>query len=42
LNDGLAEASASWIKMGGVAGDVLRQIYTSLMKLVISKGLYRR
>jgi hypothetical protein len=39
LNDGLAQASASWIKMGGVGGDVLRQLYTSLMKLVFSKGL---
>lgn len=41
LTDGIAEASASWIKMGGIAGNVLRQLYTDLMKLIMARYLER-
>jgi hypothetical protein len=37
MTDGLAEASASWIKLGGTAGNILRQIYQDIMKILIMK-----
>ncbi|MGZ9062971.1 MAG: phage tail tape measure protein, partial [Allosphingosinicella sp.] len=37
VTDGLAEASASWIKMRGVAGNTLREIYTGIMKILIAR-----
>lgn len=39
LNDGLAETSAQWIKMGGVAGTVLKQIYVDVMKVLVARYL---
>lgn len=36
-NDALAQYSASWIKVGGTAGNILRELYSELMKLLLAR-----
>lgn len=37
LNEGLAQASASWIKMGGIAGSVLKEIWVGIARILVAR-----
>lgn len=39
INDGLTEAAARFIKLGGVAGRVLQDIFSGVMKILLAKYL---